>query len=290
MSENLPVPANVDPTTGEVLPAVPAFDPDQFAKGLKSGLSVQQRLAAAYDDAVKALIGPNDVQIDRGRSFKKKSAWRKLARHFNISTRIVGEPRFQMTDDAAEVAIVRVRAVAPWGQSVEAIGACGSDEEKGRRVITLADMIATAQTRATNRAVSDLIAMGEVSAEEIGKRAAYDDNREEAPARTGDAVPTPRAPAKPASGERVPDRFPFGKAKGKKFEDATDQELISLHDWCTKTDAAKFANLISAVGAHLASRGIGQQGDAFEEEESNPAEQESEEFFEDDPFFHEQQK
>ena len=44
-------------------------------------LALQNRLAAAYDAACTALIGPNDVQVEGNRSFKKKSAWRKLGRH-----------------------------------------------------------------------------------------------------------------------------------------------------------------------------------------------------------------
>ena len=74
-----------------------------------------------------------------------------------------------MTEDVVFVATVTVKADAPWGQSSESVGACATDEETGRRKITIADAIATAETRATNRAVSNLIAMGEVSAEEMSK-------------------------------------------------------------------------------------------------------------------------
>ena len=133
-------------------------------------LELQQRLAAAYDKACAALIGPNDEQEEKGRKFKKKSAWRKLGRHFGISTTIVREDLEQL-EGGEFIARCLVRAFAPWGQQTDATGACGSDEESGRRTITMADAIATAQTRATNRAVSDLVAMGEVSAEEIGERA-----------------------------------------------------------------------------------------------------------------------
>src|SRR4051812_26993868 len=58
-------------------------------------LQLQNRLAGAYDAACTALIGPNDVQVEGARSFKKKSAWRKLARYFGISTTIIShEERF----------------------------------------------------------------------------------------------------------------------------------------------------------------------------------------------------
>jgi hypothetical protein len=152
--------------TGEVL-GVTAFSmPDYLASVSTPGaLKIQQQLATAYDQACLSLIGPNDVQQEGNRSFKKKSAWRKLARHFSISTEVVRVEREMI--DGVFLATAVVRARGPWGQSAESIGACGQDEATGRRTITLADAMATAETRATNRAVSNLIAMGEVSAEEM---------------------------------------------------------------------------------------------------------------------------
>jgi hypothetical protein len=133
-------------------------------------LQLQNRLAGAYDAACRSLIGPNDIQKDGDREFKKKSAWKKLARHFNISTSVVDRSERFLNDEATGesvfVATCVVRAVSPWGQAADGIGACGTDEESGRRKITIADAIATAETRASNRATSNLIAMGEVSAEE----------------------------------------------------------------------------------------------------------------------------
>jgi hypothetical protein len=149
---------------------VPAqLDMKAFLQHLSTdeGIKEQQQLSAAYDRACHALIGPNDIQVEGDREFKKKSAWRKLQRHFTISTAVVSTQEKWIED--VFVAIVAVRAMAPWGQYSEAVGACATDEEKGQRVITIADAIATAETRATNRAISNLIAMGEVSAEEIQK-------------------------------------------------------------------------------------------------------------------------
>ncbi len=133
-------------------------------------LELQNRLAKAYDTACRSLIGENDVQKEGGREFKKKSAWKKLARYFSISTTVIErDERFlndASTGESVFVAMCTVRATAPWGQIADAIGACATDEETGRRKITIADAIATAETRASNRATSNLIAMGEVSAEE----------------------------------------------------------------------------------------------------------------------------
>lgn len=169
-STALPVlmPTFTGPPSAEVL--------EGYLQALASPAALErsQLLAAAYDAACKSLIGPNDIHREGNREFKKKSAWRKLGRHFQISTEVLGVEhsvvRLREEGEADLLAIVRVRATAPWGQSCEAAGACCTDEETGRRVITVADAIATAQTRATNRAVSDLVAMGEVSADELSER------------------------------------------------------------------------------------------------------------------------
>jgi hypothetical protein len=155
----------VDKATGEILPAQ---DMTAYLGTLTPArLTIQHQLAAAYDAAVKSLIGPNDIQVEGGREFKKKSAWRKLARYFNISVQSdLSSTRIEHTDESF-VAYAMATATAPWGQSWTDVGACGSDEETGLRTITYADAIATAMTRASNRAVSNLIAMGEVSADEI---------------------------------------------------------------------------------------------------------------------------
>lgn len=159
--------------TGEITEVRP-FSAVDYLKTLgPEALQQQKELAAAYDKAVDALIGPNDVQQERDkngkvRTFKKKSAWRKLARHFNISVEIT-KVEYGLRDGTYFYATVTARAKAPWGQVYEDVGACCTDEAVGRRVITTADAIATASTRASNRAISNLIAMGEVSAEEMTK-------------------------------------------------------------------------------------------------------------------------
>lgn len=181
----------VDMETGEVVengamvPALYRPAPVSFGDFLEQigdakALEHQQRLAQVYDNAVRSLVGPNDVQVEGDREFKKKSAWRKLGRYFRISTAIVRTDRWWEFDEDEGVrhfiARVVVRGMAPWGQSIEAVGLCSTREKrfyyKGRpnpkaRMKADHDCEATAATRATNRAVSDLIAAGEVSAEEV---------------------------------------------------------------------------------------------------------------------------
>lgn len=201
----------VDVDTGELQ----AFNVTEYVAGLSTGLTVQHQLAAAYDRAVLDLIGPNDVQLEGGRSFKKKSAWRKLQRHFNISTQVISV-RHETVGETF-LATVTVRATAPWGQAAEAVGACGTDEAVGRRTISMADALATAETRATNRAVSNLIAMGEVSAEEIGERKSYEAPRA---ASLAAAPASTRAAAAPIVGGEVP---PCPKCGGKMWDNRPDK-------------------------------------------------------------------
>lgn len=228
-----------DTTTGEVVPV--GFNVTAYLDSISTpaAFAMQNRMAAAYDAACTALIGPNDVQVEGARTFKKKSAWRKLARHFGISCELVRIER-ETLPSGDFLATVVARAVAPWGQHYEEVGACCTDEAVGRRVITVADAIATASTRASNRAVSNLIAMGEVSAEEIGDR--------------GEA-PAPRARAASSAGGNR--RMPFGKTKGKLLSELTDDELNSACQWCSETDEkrAKFADLIADILTEIDRRG-----------------------------------
>ena len=201
-----------------------------------NALNQQKQLSAAYDAACAALIGPNDVQKDGAREFKKKSAWRKLARHFGISVAAsLDSVRVDTLGDGFTAYAVAT-ASAPWGQSWTDVGACGSDEATGRRTITVADAVATAMTRASNRAVSNLIAMGEVSAEEIGQRA-------------------PRG----QGGTKAPEDklMPFGTTKGVRLGDVPTGDLEKTAKWCRDKDADKFKDLISAISAVLANRSLG---------------------------------
>jgi len=209
----------VKPETGEVVALPAVFDARLYLASISgaSALEVQQQLSAAYDAACRALIGPNDVQKEGKREFKKKSAWRKLARHFGISVRCsLDDVRIERRETGF-TAFAIATAGAPWGQAWADVGACGSDEATGRRVITEADAIATAMTRAANRAVSNLIAMGEDSAEEVGDRKPVD---------TEEGPPLESAPdPEPTSDTPWPGP---GITHGKKLADWTQAQLLWL--------------------------------------------------------------
>lgn len=227
--------------TGEVIGSIEQFSMPDYLTSISTPAAFQhqQKLAAAYDSACASLIGPNDVQKDGNRTFKKKSAWRKLQRHFNISTSVV-DVETEMVGEHL-VATVKVKASAPWGQSAESVGACGGDEATGRRTITIADAIATAETRATNRAVSNLIAMGEVSAEEMGKNGGGSSN-------------------KPAE-EKV---MPIGDNKGKKLGEIDSVSLDKIISWCL--EKGKFPDLVESCRAVIAARAANVESELADEE------------------------
>lgn len=141
-----------------------------------------------YQDAIKALLTPSDYQTIANKDFKKKSAWRKLATAFRISDEIVNEQLEY--DDINQIvrAKYRVRCTLPNGRSAEGVGVCSiydkiryNDTQKfkkdtetpsnfelrGRFSNAEHDVPSTAHSRAKNRAISDLIGAGEVSAEEM---------------------------------------------------------------------------------------------------------------------------
>jgi hypothetical protein len=76
-----------------------------------------------------------------------------MATAFSISTEIVHENRVNL--DGYFVYEITVRATSPSGRYSEACASCASNEKDFTHVEH--DVRATAQTRATNRAISDLI-------------------------------------------------------------------------------------------------------------------------------------
>jgi hypothetical protein len=118
---------------------------------------------AAYYALCEALLDESDYQsIGKGR-FKKKSAWTKLAAAFNVSTEVVDDIEVRDEADHLVRAKFRVRATAPNGRSATRTGVATRADSFSPREH---DIVATAETRATNRACSALFGLGEVSAEE----------------------------------------------------------------------------------------------------------------------------
>lgn len=127
-----------------------------------------------YQEISKALINPGEdlqtIHTKTGpRTFPKRSALQKIANAYRVSTQIVSREVERGGDGQILRCSVVVRAIHPDGRFSEGDGVCSRDEE---RFATSGDKIehdlpATAVTRATNRAISNLVAFGAVSAEEV---------------------------------------------------------------------------------------------------------------------------
>lgn len=119
-----------------------------------------------YQELTEKLLNKNDYQPIGGKQFKKKSAWRKYMRAFNISTRVVEKEIIKNDQGRVTEASFTVRAWTPDGRESEGWGNCSRFEKRGFNKPNH-DIPSTAMTRAVNRAISDLIGAGEVSAEEM---------------------------------------------------------------------------------------------------------------------------
>jgi len=155
-------------TTGAIV--MPAVDAAAAIEAWKS-----------YQDLKKAVISPDDVQQIQGRQFLKKSYWRKIATFFNLSVDLVTEKKEELANGNTTYHFV-CKATAPNGRFAVGAGSCNIyekakfDVEKGQWLNSYGKIAepnsihnarATAETRAWNRAVSNLVGGGEVSAEEV---------------------------------------------------------------------------------------------------------------------------
>ena len=124
---------------------------------------LQQALDRAMPDQI--------MQLD-GKPFRKKGYWRAIAVAFNLTVEPVDERReiHGTLDDGSDnyVYIVTYRAATATQRATTGDGACAAAEkQRGRMRASEHNVRAHAHTRAFNRAVSNLVGFGEVSAEEI---------------------------------------------------------------------------------------------------------------------------
>ena len=119
----------------------------------------------AYQIFTEKLLDKSDYIDIKGKAFKKKSAWRKYARAFNINTEIISKDILKNDKGVVIEAEFTVRATLPDGRHCDGWGNCSRRE--GNKNKPNHDIPATAMTRATNRAIADLIGAGEVTAEEV---------------------------------------------------------------------------------------------------------------------------
>ena len=165
-------PSDPIPTAPENVPAVP--EAPQALTSLQNNtdivrpvVSATQAIAAwkEFQDLQKAILEPSDLQRIQGKDFKKKSAWRKFAAFFNLNDKIVEETQTPHQDGQGWTWKIKVICTAPNGRFTEGVGICSTSERTFAHLEH--DTYATAHTRAKNRAISDMVAAGEVSAEEV---------------------------------------------------------------------------------------------------------------------------
>lgn len=201
-------------------------------------VSVQEALESweAYLELKQAIAKPSDVQtvMQRGqeKQFYKKSYWRKIATFFNLSVEAVEGTQVVHQLGSGQYAVsVEYKAVAPNGRTASGDGHCGTDESGKDNFMQIAGI---AHTRGFNRAVSNLVGGGEVSAEEMD--AVHDSP---APPSGPPARRSPQTPSSENSAGFVPQSpIKFGRCKDMFPRDISDQDL----DWYIRVSEENLVN------------------------------------------------
>ena len=117
-----------------------------------------------YEELKAAVLDETDYQEISNKRYIKRSGFRKLAVFFGISDIILNKERIEKPNGNFTWRI-DVEAKAPNGRTAIGVGACDSTERGFAHLEH--DVYSTAHTRAKSRAISDLVAGGALSAEEV---------------------------------------------------------------------------------------------------------------------------
>lgn len=133
----------------------------------------QKDAMRVYQDGLREILDGSDWQdAGGGKRFVKKSGWRKIAAWFDLSIELMRDETERDEDGSVQRACVWARALAPSGRFADGDGYCDVHEKRfakdAARQKIENDLRGTATTRAVNRAISNLVGMGAVSAEEMG--------------------------------------------------------------------------------------------------------------------------
>lgn len=130
-------------------------------EAMAHAVSQYQGIQAVLDQAM-----PDALMTIQGRKFRKKAYWRAVAVAFSLQVECREEHRSKATSgDWGWTATYR--ATTPGGRYADGDGTCMASEKTGKGQATEHNVRSHAHTRAYNRAVSNLVGFGEVSAEEI---------------------------------------------------------------------------------------------------------------------------
>ncbi len=145
----------------------PSVDIDAAEKYFRDYQELSRRILDSSDVMKKKYTDKKTGEI-KEIEVKIKSAWRKLAWCYRVSTEIIEERKETITDENFNEGFVyhfKVKAASPNGREMPGIGSCSSLEKGIPKTEHNARGIA--HTRATNRAISDLLGLGELSGEEL---------------------------------------------------------------------------------------------------------------------------
>jgi len=189
--------------------------PDQMRDALRQYRAIQTELDKSMPECILDI---------KGKKFRTKPYWRAVATIFGIS---VSEPSHEVMqpipspyeDDWAVV--VSVTASAPNGRTGTGSGSCSASEKWSirngtiisRSQASLHNVLAHAETRAINRAVSDLVGFGEVSAEEVRWSGGEPSEDRQTPHQQF----MPPQPPQPPQRNREPQRAPQARAQPDQF-------------------------------------------------------------------------
>jgi len=152
-----------------------------------------KRIMKEYEALKAAIVEESDIDRHGNKPYLKKSYWRKLATFFRLSVEAVeGTETDRMMPDGIKCYKVQYKATAPNGRYCFGDGNCSTDE-RGKQNWSWMQLMATASTRAFNRAVSNLVGGGEVSAEEVD--VPFDAEKHRADKEVTHPVASPKKPA-----------------------------------------------------------------------------------------------
>ena len=159
---------------------VQAVDPAMMEEAIRAYTAIQQTIDRALPDCIMRI---------QGKAFRKKNYWRAVTTAFNLTVECAAEKWENF--DGEWCCDVTYRATAPNGRAAFGDGSCSFREKKGAQA-TRHNVRSHAHTRAYNRAVSNLVGFGEVSAEEVERN--HEEERPEPPPRREAPRPDPGHP------------------------------------------------------------------------------------------------
>lgn len=139
------------------VPVMRMMNPAQFLQAVQVYKQVQNIIDRNVEGGLVMLSG---------KKYRTKTYWRAVAMAFSLRVECIEDKIIQQGSDWGYQ--VTYRAYSPNGSYTDGDGICmASDKEKGKMTASAHNVRGHAHTRAFNRAVSNRVGFGEVSAEEI---------------------------------------------------------------------------------------------------------------------------